>query len=329
MKVHQKVMKRNMVLTFVGLLLLLFFLLITIKNTSRKILDRSFEKKSLSKLDLYQEGIARLTTEKITNKIKHIERLAKDRDLRYYVSSKDVSSIGSYLAENNQNEFDNLLVVDRYGKLIYIQKVKGGLKDSAYGFDYSQRDYFIKARTMKKPYVSDVLHSVTNYYSVVFVAPVTNVNDEMEYMLIGSKRLENMIIDFNFSTYFDSFYSVLLDSQGNLITNGRYNLSESRNFKKDYGYVTELMKPHTPLFIENTGLSGERAYIKSTNLKVGNNDFTLLSYFSLDEYRMEVDNINREIIHGVIKIATLSFMLFIFSWYLTYEFVKENIKSNG
>lgn len=64
---------RYVMITFLCLSFVLTAIHVIVKAKSQKILLKSFEKKSLSKLDLYHEGVIRITSEKINDKLSTIK----------------------------------------------------------------------------------------------------------------------------------------------------------------------------------------------------------------------------------------------------------------
>jgi hypothetical protein len=318
---------KYVLMTFFCLSFVLTVIHVTIKAKSQKILLKNFEKKSLSKLDLYHEGVIRITSEKINDKLSTIKKLSRLSLLADSLDRNDKEVTRSLLGQYEGEHFDNIVVLDNKGTLIFILKIAEDNVGGDINADLSQRDYFKNTISTKQPYISDIFYSVTNYYSIIFSSPIFDSQGEVKYVIAGSKRLQNMLVDFNFNTNFDYFYSFLVDRQGYLITDGKNLITEKIDLKKEQPFISDFVQFPKEKFGEAVDRHGEKQYVKGSILKfTPNSSFYLISYFPLSEYNGEVRDIETELNSGFMLVTIISLGLFVFCWYLTYLYIRNNFK---
>jgi len=322
-----KLLKIAFIFTGIALLLLLFLLNVLIHSKSQELLLRYFETKSLSKLDIYHEGIKKFAQDKINDKKTIVETIASSSRFLGYLQKKDTESVFEVLEQyGNASAFDNTLVLDEKGDLISIAGPSPEKIKTISSHNYAYRDYFKMAVETEKSYISDVFLATGDYYVVAFSAPVV-VDGKVKYVVVGSNKLESIINEFNFKSNFDKFTTLLIDRQGRMITDGKKYTYEKQKIVQKDKFILQFVKNPKERFGEVIGINGDRYFVKGSIIGIDeNNSLYLISYLPLKSYKEEVGGMIDILNRVILTVSALSLAVFLCCWFLSYRIFYRNCR---
>ena len=180
----------------------MYFSYRSVNRITQTLLLKNLERKSLSQLNLYHEGIKRITKEKIRNKLEVLTNLSQSNNLHQALQQSNLSEVENILSQRNQIDepFDRLIVLDKKGSLLTIVGLSEEDKTKIVHGNYSHRDYYKQVISTKKSYISNVFFATGDYYVIAYSVPIFNDQKEVSHILVASDLLSSLTNKFNFKT---------------------------------------------------------------------------------------------------------------------------------
>lgn len=261
--------------------------------------QKVFEKQGLTELTLYHQGTEKLVNNYYQRSLSTIENMANEQILQENLVQGSFVNTQKFLVQQREinNTFTALYILDKSGKITTVSSDNPVNTKKFIGQNLAYRDYFKHVIQSQKSYTSNVLYAVNGVYTVVFSTPIFNAKKEIIYILNGATYLNDIGEKINIKSRLGNFYSVLIDTSGNIILDKDTIPRQVSNIKNTDRIAARIINSQQKdILDQEVNYKNEKVFVEASTISLssGNNVY-LLSYYPTSQFDEQLRLVKQEL----------------------------------
>ena len=249
-----------------------------------------YEKKSLSQLDVFHNGLQTYLESFLDRRLQFIWNFSSDPQLGLILRNENSAvSLQDILERQRRidNSFESLGVMDKHGTLL---AVASDYPDAAVlvGQDLSLRPYAEKTFRTKDASIVPVFQTLTGRKTIFFTAPIFDQSGEIEYVLLAAETFDHFSRYLPIQSRFSFFQSLILDDRGYILLDHGKSVPEKTGTGTSERVPERLLAGEETVEEQEVNYIGEKVFAKGSSLHFGStNHFFLITYYPLAQFATE------------------------------------------
>lgn len=272
-----------------------------------------YEKKSLSQLDVFHNGLQTHLESYFESRLKFIWNFALDPELGSALRSGDAAGKLQKMLDRERRmngSFETVGVLDKNGVLLAVSSDYS----DAYrlvGEDLSARRSTEATLQTKDAAVVPVFQTLTGRKAIFFTAPIFDKAGEVEYVVAASETFAHFSRYLPIQSRFSLFQSLLLDDRGNMVLRDGEAMSEKTNIRDDDRLAERLLSGAETAENEEINYAGQKVFARGGKLSFNSRShFFLISYYPVSQFEAETKQLNQEMNRLFMRLVAQSLVVF-------------------